>query len=156
MSLKRILLTGLTVAAITSTSVFAAGHSTGNKAVDARIAHMNLYSFNLGQLGAMAKGSMDFNADLATALASDLAALSSMSQAAYWPEGTSSDDVEGSRALAAGWEDPENAMKLAGGLAEASAALAEAAGTLEGLQGAIGAVGGACGACHKATRGPAN
>lgn len=156
MRLNRLFISGLAAAAIATTSAFAAGHSTGNKAVDARQAHMQLYAFNLGQLGAMAKGAMDYNAELATALASDLAALSSMSQAAYWPEGTSVDDVEGSRALAAGWEDSENAMKLAGGLAEAAAAMAEAAGTLEGLQGAMGAVGGACGACHKATRAPAN
>ncbi len=156
MTLTRKTMLGLGAALIAATTAFAGGHSASpeEKAVKARQAHMQLYSFNLGILGGMAKGEMDFNADLAQAVAGDLATLATMSQAAYWLPGTTTDDMEGTNALPAGWEMMEDTMAKAMALGEAANAMAAAAGTLEGVQGAIGAVGGACGACHKATRKP--
>lgn len=156
MTLTNKAILGLGAAMIAATTAFAGGHSASpeEKAVKARQAHMQLYAFNLGILGGMAKGEMEFNADLAQAVAGDLAALASASQFAYWPEGTSSDDMEMSRALPAGWEMADETMAKAGALAEAATALAAAAGTVEGIQGAIGAVGASCGSCHKATRKP--
>ena len=80
-------------------SAFAGGHG-GNPAVTARKAHMQLYSFNLGTLGAMAKGEVEYDADAASAAAGNLAALAALSQRAYWVPGTSSDDLpDESRAL---------------------------------------------------------
>ena len=52
------------------------------KAVKARQATMQLYAFNLGILGNMAKGSMDYNADVATEAAGNLVKLSSQNQMA--------------------------------------------------------------------------
>lgn len=154
----RSLIAAAALAGIAATGAFAGGHNASpeQKAVNARNAHMQLYSFNLGLLGGMAKGDIEYSAELAGALASDLAALTKVSQAAYWPAGTTNADMEGTRALPAAWENMENTMKLAGGLVAAADALAAAAGTLEGLQGAIGPVGKACGDCHKATRAPKN
>lgn len=154
----RSVVTACVVAGIAATGAFAGGHSASpeQKAVNARIAHMQLYSFNLGLLGGMAKGDVEYNADMAVAFANDLYALTKVSQAAYWPSGTTTADVEGTRALPAGWENVENTIKLSRGLVTAANVLAEAAGTLEGLQGAIGPVGKACGDCHKATRAPKN
>lgn len=156
--MKQKLIIGIAAASLAASAVLAGGHNASpeEKAIKARQAHMQLYGFNLGILGGMAKGDIEYNADLASAIAGDLAALTQVSQFAYWPEGTSNADMEGTRALPVGWEDPEMAMKLHQGMIDASVAMADAASTLEGLQGAMGAVGAACGACHKATRAPAN
>jgi len=156
MSLNKHTILGVTAAIFTATAVFAGGHNASpeQKAVNARQAHMGLYSFNLGILGGMAKGDVEYNADVAMAAASDLAALATMTQANYWMPGTSSDDMESSRALPNGWTDYEDAIEKSKGLAMAAVAMKDAAGTLEGVRGAIGAVGGACGACHKVYRKP--
>lgn len=150
----RILATGLALA--TATVVFADGHAE-NPAVSARNAHMSLYAFNLGLLGDMAKGNVDYDAEAASAAASNLAALSQLSQARYWPPGTAQGEVPGSRAKAEIWTDSSGAIKLGGDFRAAAAKLAEnAGGGLEALQAGVGEVGAACGACHKAYRGPKN
>ena len=52
----KIALASISLAAVVlGTAVSAGGHG-GNPAVKARQAHMQLYGFNLGALGAMAKG----------------------------------------------------------------------------------------------------
>ena len=138
-------------------SVFAASHASeeAQAAVKARQSHMQLYAFNLGKLGAMAKGAVDYDADAASAAAANLAALSNMNQAAYWVAGSDSDTVEGSRTLPGMWDNIPDAIAKSQALASAAAAMEEAAGTdLAALQGAMGAVGGSCGACHKAYRKP--
>lgn len=138
-------------------SAFAAGHG-GNPAVKARKAHMQLYAFNLGTLGAMAKGEMEYDAEAASAAANNLAALSSLSQRGYWAPGTSSDDLPGeSRALPAIWEAGSTAGEIGASFAEAAAALAAVAGDgKDAMAGAMGAVGKGCGDCHKAYRAPNN
>ncbi|MEL7115918.1 MAG: cytochrome c [Pseudomonadota bacterium] len=152
------LTTGVLIAALTASTVFAGGHNASpeEKAVKARQAHMQLYAFNLGILGAMAKGDMEYNADLATAVAGDLANLAAVTQAAYWPPNTTNEDIEGSRALAAGWENVEATMAIYTDMIAATQAMAEAAGTIDGVRASIGAIGKACGDCHKATRAPNN
>ncbi|MWB77017.1 cytochrome c [Pseudooceanicola sp. 216_PA32_1] len=122
-------------------------------AIKARKATMQLYAFNLGQLGAMAKGDMEYNAAAAQAAADNLVAISGTNQMALWPEGSDNASVEGTRALPAIWEDMEGITKSAAALQTASADMAAVAGTdLASLQGAMGPLGGACGACHKAYR----
>lgn len=146
----------LSLALVTgSTLAFADGHG-GNPAVKARNAHMALYGFNMGIMGAMAKGEVDYNADAASAAANNLAALAAFNQSAYWPEGTAQGEVEGSRAKAEIWTDGGAAAK-GQEMAAAAAALAEVAGNgLEALQAGMGPAGAACGSCHKAYRGPKN
>lgn len=123
------------------------------KAVKARQATMQLYAFNLGVLGNMAKGTTDYDADAATAAAGNLVKLSSQNQMAYWAPGTAEGEVEGSKALPAIWEDMAGVGEAASALTEAAMAMEAAAGTdLAALQGAMGALGGACGGCHKAYR----
>lgn len=124
-------------------------------AIKARQSHMSLYAFNLSVLGGMARGNTEYNADLAKAAASDLAKLATLTQMSYWPEGSSSEDVEGTAALPAAWENFDDIMGKAGALAEAAASLEAVAGDgLEALQAGFGPVGGACGTCHKAYRVP--
>jgi cytochrome c556 len=123
------------------------------KAVKARQATMQLYAFNLGTLGAMAKGDIEYDADAAQAAAGNIVKLSSQNQMAYWPAGSAQGQVEGSRALPAMWDNMSDAAAKGGALVEAAMA-AEAATDLAGLQAAMAGLGGACGACHKAYRAP--
>jgi cytochrome c556 len=124
-------------------------------AVKARKAHMQLYAYNLGILGAMAKEEAPYDAASASAAAGNLAALARMNEATYWPQGSDSLSMEGTRALPDIWDNIDDVLVKAKALTDASAAMEAAAGTgLDGLKGAMGAVGGACGACHKAYRQP--
>jgi cytochrome c556 len=124
-------------------------------AITARQSVMRLYAFNIGQLGAMAQGKMAYDADTASAAASNLAKLSTLNGRAMWLPGSDNGSVEGTRALPAIWAEGSDIGAKAAALREAAAAMeAAAGGGLEGLQGAMGALGGACGACHKAYRAP--
>ena len=114
-----------------------------NAAVTARQSTMKLYAFNLGILGTMAKGQAEYNAEAATAAASNLVKLSSQDQMAYWPQGSDNASIENMDDVGAA-----NAK-----LEEAAVAMEAAAGTdLASLQGAMGGLGGACGGCHKSYR----
>ena len=120
-------------------------------AVKARKAHMQLYAFNLGQLGGMAKGEIDYDAEAASAAAANLADLASLNQARYWPQGSDNFAMgEETRALPALWDNIDDVMKISGDLEDATATLASAAGQdLDSLRAALGDVGKACGACHE-------
>jgi cytochrome c556 len=118
-------------------------------AIKARQAHMTLYAHNIGVLGNMARERIPYDAEAASAAASNIAALSQLDQSRYWPEG-SDNSVEGSRALPAIWENLDDVMAKTEDLAVAAAAMEEAAGQgLGALKGAMGGLGGACGACHE-------
>ncbi|MEL7150185.1 MAG: cytochrome c [Pseudomonadota bacterium] len=141
---------------VAAASTAIAGGHAGNPAVTARNAHMQLYSFNLGMLGSMAKGETEYDAEAASAAASNLAALAALNQRAYWVPGTSSDDLpDESRALPAIWEEGSKAGEIGASFAEAAAALAAVAGDgKDAMAAAIGPVGKGCGDCHKAYRKP--
>lgn len=149
--MKRIL--ALTAAAMTLTgsAVFADGHI--DHAIKARQSHMQLYAFNLGTLGGMAKGEIEYNAEAAQAAADNLVALTMLNQSAYWPQGSDSGSSDKSKAKADMWANFPDVMKIGTDMAAAATAMQAAAGTdLAALRGAIGPLGGACGACHKAYR----
>ena len=156
MRLNRKLILGAAAMLTAATAAFGGGQNASpeEKAVKARQAHMQLYGFSLGILGAMAKGEMPYDQQLAQSTANDFAMLTKVIGFAYWPPGTTSDDMENSRALAAAWENIDDVIAKSQALAQAADAMAAAAGSVEGIQGAIGAVGGACGSCHKAYRAP--
>lgn len=131
------------------TIAFAGGHSDEDPAVTARKAHMQLYAHNIGILGGMAQGKMDYDAGLAQIAASNLAAVAALDKTTYWVEGT----AEGTKALPAIWENMDDFMAKQDMMIAASAAMAEVAGTdLASLQGAMGDLGGACSACHREYR----
>tara|TARA_R110002124_G_scaffold278486_1_gene450498 strand:+ start:38814 stop:39290 length:477 start_codon:yes stop_codon:yes gene_type:complete len=124
-----------------------------NAAVTARQSTMKLYAFNLGILGTMAKGQAEYNAEAATAAASNLVKLSSQDQMAYWPQGSDNASIENTKALPAMWENMDDVGAANAKLEEAAVAMEAAAGTdLASLQGAMGGLGGACGGCHKSYR----
>ena len=157
MRFSRIFVTGSIVASLIGTAVFAGSHITPEMAAaKARQSHMQLSAFNLGILGEMAKGTVEFDAAASQAAADNLAALATMNQTAYWKAGSSNFDIENTAALPEIWDNVPDVMAKAQGLAEAAVAMQASAGTLEGVQANIGAVGGACGACHKVYRQPNN
>ncbi|MEO9895681.1 MAG: cytochrome c [Paracoccaceae bacterium] len=160
MSLTKKIVLSTACLGVMASLAFAGGHAKGEFAneIKARQAQMTLYSFNLGILGAMAKGEMDYDAELAGASAANLLSASKLSMAAAWPQGSDNVSIEkGTRALPAAWEKWPDIANKGQDLAAAAEKMAAAAGTdLDSLRGAIGAVGEACGACHKAYRAPIN
>lgn len=149
--MKRLLAITAAAMTLTGAAAFADGHV--EHAIKARQSHMQLYAFNLGTLGAMAKGEVEYNAEAAQAAADNLAALASLNQSAYWPQGSDSGSSANSKAKAEMWSNFPEVMKIGSDMASASMAMKAAAGTdLAALRGAIGPVGAACGACHKAYR----
>lgn len=154
MTFKLITTAALFVALGATTAAIADGHSEALKgAVKARQGQMQLYAHNLGVLGGMAKGDVAYDAAAAQAAADNLVAVSGLNAMTMWPQGSDSTSMEGTRAKAEIWSNFPDVGAKAGALAEASVAMAAAAGTdLASLQAAMGALGGACGACHKAYR----
>ena len=152
-TLAKICATSAAAAAI-STMALAGSHEAQLPApVKARQAHMDLYSFNIGKLAAMAKGEAEYDADVASAAAQNLATLSGLSQAAYWPAGTDNGSVDGSRALPAIWEEGSDVGAKGQALNEAATSLAATAGDgLDAVKTGLGPVGKACGDCHETYR----
>jgi cytochrome c556 len=133
----------------------AASHGP-NPAVKARQAHMDLYAFNIGYLGSVAKGETEYDAEAAVAAASNLAALTKLSHRGYWAPNTSNADLgDQTRALPALWEEGSQAGEFGAKLAEAAANLAAVAGDgKDAMAAALGPVGQTCGGCHEKYRQP--
>jgi len=141
--------------AIVAGSAMAAGHI--GEAVKARQALMKGYGAQMGVLGGMAQGKIDYDAAKASEAAAALLALVQSDQSGMWPEGSDNFELgaDVTRAVPAIWENLPDVGAKASDLAAAAAAMNAAAGTdLAALQGAIGGVGRACGACHQPYRAP--
>ncbi len=125
-------------------------------AVKARQAYMQLNGFYMGQLAAVAKGQVPYDAAQATGIANSLLALASMDVGAMWPPGSGNDNpalAGKTRALPAIWTTFPAVVEKADALSKALEAMVVAAGTdLASLQGAFGAVGAGCGGCHRSFR----
>ena len=144
-----------TVAVVALTPAALSAQDVG-KSVAARQAAMKLYSFYLGQLGAMAKGEADYDAAVATNAAASLNALANLDGSKMWPPGSDNATLgEATRALPAIWATYPAVVEKSKAFKTAAAAMADAAGGgLEALQGAIGPVGKSCGGCHEDFRQP--
>lgn len=150
--MKQVILAA-TVAAICVAGGVAPAVADSEQTVKARQGLMELYAHNLGTLGAMAKGAVDYDADAAAAAAANLAALANMNQGTLWAADTDTMSVITSNAKPELWENLADAIAKADALAQASTQLAAVAGdSLDALRGGIAPVGQACGACHKAYR----
>ncbi|MBF9042144.1 cytochrome c [Rhodobacterales bacterium HKCCE4037] len=145
MSLSRILI----ATALTGAVALPALAQESNPAVNARQGHMQVLALNLGVVGNMARGNTDYDPEAAQAAADNLLMMSQINQRFYWPEGTDSESIEGTRALPAIWEEGSQVMEISAELVAATEGLAAVAGDgLDAMRGALGPVGGACGACH--------
>ncbi len=123
-------------------------------AIKARKAEMVLRAFYLGQLGAMAKGNVEYNAEAATGAANSLKILTQLDGKNMWPKGSDNAALgDKTEALPALWENFPKVIESVKALSAAADGMADAAGKdLASLQAAMGPVGQACGACHKQFR----
>ncbi len=153
-NLRNVLKILVSLGLLTSFVGGAVAEDANEKAIKARKAVMQIYSFNLGQLGAMAKGEMDYNAELASILANDLLATATMDNRAMWPQGSGDDAYPGkTRALPALWATFPTVLEKQTALREATAKLAAEAGNgVDGIKANMGGVGNGCKGCHEEFR----
>lgn len=124
-------------------------------AIKARQGQFRIMALNIGVLGGMAKGEIDYDAELAQIAADNLVAVSTINQMVNWPEGSDNASVENTRALPVIWENLPDVVSKWEDFGTAATAMQAAAGTgVEGIQGAIGQLGGSCKACHDDYRAP--
>ncbi len=150
--LKWVLASAVLGASLVSGVALADGHL--EKAIKARKAQMTLFSFNLGILGAMAKGEAEYNAETAAGAANNLLAAAKLDGSQMWPQGSDNAAMPGkTRALPDIWTTYPKVNDQIKALTDALENLVPAAGKdLESLQGAMKAVGAGCGGCHKPFR----
>ena len=140
---------GIVATGAVATSALADGHI--EKAVKARQGFMQVVAFNLGPLGAMAKGEMDYDADVAATNAANMEALSKMNNGAMWPAGSDNAALgeDKTRALPAAWAADSKVGEKHKAWIDASVELAAVAGNgLDALKPAVAEVGKSCGGCH--------
>jgi cytochrome c556 len=141
----------LTASLIAAPASFAKDDGPHDKAIKARQALMQLYSFNLGILSGMAKGKVDYNAEAASAAANNLLASVSMDQSAMWPPGSHNGDEANrkNRALPAIWDTYPKIVDAGKSMNEAATELQAVAGNgVDALKSAMGAAGKSCKGCH--------
>ncbi len=119
--------------------------------IAARQGQMDIMALNVSILGGMARGNMEYDADLAQTAADNIAAAASIGHQIAWPAGSDNFDLgDATRALPAIWDDPAGFDEAWGNLRMAAAGMAQVAGTgLDAVQTAIRPLGGACGGCHR-------
>ncbi len=145
----RSLLLAAAVSAAALTGVVAAADPLDD-AVKARRGYFTLLGANMGPLAAMAKGEMEYSAEVAETHASNLLALATYNPAPHFPAGTANEERTGdTRALPAIWTDLEGFLAKYQAFTKAVADMQSpaVAGRAE-LGQAIGQVGGTCKACH--------
>lgn len=124
------------------------------KRIEARQAHMQVVKYNMGILGAMAKGKREYNAELADAIANNMLKAATMNNMSMWPKG-SDNSVAGledfTKAKPALWADDSKVGEKHKAWVKASRNMAAEAGQgLGKLRKAMGALGKSCKGCHKA------
>ena len=151
-SLVKTLATIVMVGAATFTAIplgFAADDAI-TKAIKGRQAYMQLYSYYAGPLFGMAKGKIEYNAELATTLAENLSAVNNLKNGSMWPADSHMEKRQGkTRALKEIWEQGSDIGDKAQAMRDAAEGLSFVAGDgLDALRGAIGDLGQACKGCH--------
>ena len=156
--MKRVLVSAVVAAGLMAGAGSAMSGEAEDKAIKARQAVMQLLSFNLGKLGAMVKGDMEYDAEKATLAANNLKAVAHIRQDAMWPKGTAMEEagMEGKTwAKKAAWDTYPAVAKKHEALVAAADKMADAAGGgVDAIKGAIGAVGGSCKGCLEDFRAP--
>lgn len=122
-------------------------------ALGARQGEMRLIALNIGVLGGMARGNIDYDADLAQMAANNLVAISQIDPTLLFPDGTAQGEVEGTLALPTIWEDRAGFLEAWAGFGSAAEGAAGAAGGgLDAMRAAMGPLGGSCSTCHDTYR----
>ncbi|MBM9595547.1 c-type cytochrome [Roseitranquillus sediminis] len=145
----------LAAAALTGPALAQDTEDPATVAHEMRERQMQLFAYNLGPLGGMARGDIAFDGETAALHAGNIASLASVDFSPYWVEGSSNEELEDSRALPAIWENLEDVEQKRLNLVEAAQALEAAAGEgPEAFGAAFRNVGQACGGCHEDYREP--
>lgn len=141
------------LAATLATGAATAQDASYGLEIGARKGIMDYRQVQLGVLGAMAKGDVEYNAEAAQKAADALLAAATIDVSMLWPKGSDSDANADTRALPAIWAEGSDIGAKAMALVEAATAMQAAAGTgLDALKDAMQGVGGACVDCHKTYR----
>ena len=124
--------------------------------INARQSVMTLYGYNLGLLGAMAKGTMPYDAKIATEAAQNLLSVSQMKNSTMWPAGSDIDApglANKTGAKANLWSSFPEVGEKHQALTENLTNMSLVAGDgVEAIRANIGSVGKACKACHEQFR----
>ena len=152
--MKKTLLAALVTVALGATTLvtFAQDEVPFANQIEARQSFMKLYRFNLMTLGAMARGDMEYDADLASAAAGNMLAASKMSNGAMWPAGSDS-SAPGLAGVTAAKADIWANMSMVGEKGQALSAALETMAAVAGdglgaVRANMGAVGDGCSGCH--------
>jgi cytochrome c556 len=124
-------------------------------AVTARHGLMLQMSSDLGTLGAIAKGTTNYDPAIATKAAANIAAIASVISLAQFPAGSEVGKSPGSNALPDIWAKQDDFLNKIIALNDAAAMMQVAAATDgDAIKASMAQLGGACAACHKAYRQP--
>lgn len=128
---------------------FAAAADQAEDALDARHGYMQMIGINMGQLAGMAKGEIAYDEAGAVTAAANIEALTNYALPGLFVEGTANGEIDGSDALPAIWEDPDQFSQKFAGLGEAAAGASEVVtGGQENVGPVVQKLGGACKDCH--------
>jgi cytochrome c556 len=149
--MKKLLAT-LSIAILLPTSAYAVDDAIKSK-IETRQAIFTIYGHYMGILGAMAKGEMPYDAELAGAAANNMLNNSKFNSSDLWTPGTDN-SVPGledlTNAKPEGWSEYEKLGEISAKLDAALVDFAASAGNgLDSLRGSIGSVGKNCKACHE-------
>lgn len=127
-----------------------------DKELKARRSLMQIYSWNIGILGAMAKGEMPYDADVARAAADNLHAAVSMKNPTMWPKGSGRDALgDRTRAKPEIWSTYPKISEKSKGMVEAASKMASVAGDgLDAVKANMKQLGEGCKGCHEPFRAP--
>ena len=146
-SMKRVCLLLIGIA-LTGTSF--AGDDPLLNAIKARQGEMQIRSFNAGPLFGMAKGKIDYNAEMANKLAGNLKLMLDLDMSRVWPKGSDNENYAGkTTALPDIWTTYPEIADYGKKYVMAVNELAAAAGNgQDELKSKIGALGKSCKGCH--------
>jgi cytochrome c556 len=120
------------------------------KAIKARQGVMQLRSFNAGPLFGMAKGKIEYDAELANMLANNLLMMTKINNGRTWPKGSDNAAYKGkTTALPEIWSTYPEVAEKGKAYVKAVTELAAVAGNgVDALKSKIGALGKGCKGCH--------
>lgn len=152
--MKKTLLVALASVAlgVTAAGSFAQEETPFANQIKARQSFMQLYRFNIMTLGGMARGDIEYDADLASGAAGNMLAASKMSNGPMWPAGSDS-SAPGLAGVTAAKADIWANMSMVGEKSQALSAALEAMAAVAGdglgaVRANMGAVGDGCSGCH--------
>ena len=126
------------------------------KVLEARQSLMQVYSFNISILGAMAKGEMAYDPEIAQAAADNLHAAVTMKNPTMWPKGSDQAALgDETRAKPEIWSTYPEIAEKSQAMQDAAAQMASVAGTSpDAVRTNMKQLGDGCKGCHESFRVP--